>query len=496
MQAVVKGEELGKTKEELAKLMENRVFQYNCAGKSLYEYGYYTRQYSYYLGGKRDVYFLTADGTITGFFNISSYRGHELIRNRKRLHEFAIEELQDYAHGCKHRLFTVWKPKEPKPKKKREPRPQDVVTNRDSGSRKELVLGSTGCGKTYYAINEAKRLGRFAYLAPCCQLVYETAIKYGNFGDVVSTGECHIRGTDNLFAVYETNIDWDAFDVIIIDEAHFVNDEERGGVLNKVIRNYRGHIFLMTATQTFFAVRGYKRLTLPSRQKFIREKVGIREYDARRDAGVPTIKFNRYKKSYSVYTDNILDADTPADRRLQLQLDFTRRKINYIECTNVLAQGLNFPCENMEIEYNPYDGDEIILQKLGRLGRPGITPDTARLTYCSVDVPEKLEKQRTPRYVRQSFDIDKDDIRYPYLASFIGEPVHTVPKVRKYDEYDVFSLNYTKYSIQNVGRMIDKFGDEIRNFAKVKEDYQEYLAVGSRVKGIIENEWATVNSTP
>lgn len=58
---------------------------------------------------------------------------------------------------------------------------------------KVIYEGSTGCGKTYTAIQDAVKFGaNYLYLAPCRQLVYETALKYGNKQSTIHTGELKI----------------------------------------------------------------------------------------------------------------------------------------------------------------------------------------------------------------------------------------------------------------------------------------------------------------
>lgn len=71
--------------------------------------------------------------------------------------------------------------------------------------KKEIIIGSTGSGKTFKAINDCKQNGeRFIYYSPCKQLVIESYIKYGNIDkDSILTGEVKIKNNNNYFAVYE-----------------------------------------------------------------------------------------------------------------------------------------------------------------------------------------------------------------------------------------------------------------------------------------------------
>ena len=127
-------------------------------------------------------------------------------------------------------------------------------------AKNQIYTGPTGCGKTYKAINEEIDAGkRFVYIAPCRQLVYESYMKYADDSkDVLSTGEIKInqrRDGDNFYGVYESMNEnlLEGYDTLIIDEAHFINDEERGQNLINLIEEARKQgmdIKLLTATNT------------------------------------------------------------------------------------------------------------------------------------------------------------------------------------------------------------------------------------------------------
>ena len=137
---------------------------------------------------------------------------------------------------------------------------------------KQIIEGSTGCGKTYHTVNKAKGLGKFIYLAPCRQLAYEVFIDYSIEGDTLQTGEVFLKGSNpdgNVFTVYENisenNLAFQNAKSIIIDEAHFITDPERGGNLVNIIKEASTlglNIFLVTATRNFrsngFEVIKYK----------------------------------------------------------------------------------------------------------------------------------------------------------------------------------------------------------------------------------------------
>lgn len=254
-----------------------------------------------------------------------------------------------------------------------------------------VIIGGTGSGKTYKSIKIAKALGRFIYVAPCRQLVYESAIKYGKKNvDSVSTGEININNQKgNFFGVYESlnSIKLSNYHCLIVDEAHFINDYERGEALRAFIEKFKkiGVVLLVTATKTFETPSGFEVMELKSLYEYKKEFITVDEFFERAKQGIPSIIFRARKTDghYSV-SQAIITADTPPGLRLQTQIDFASGKITCIDCTNVLAQGLNFPAENILIEYNEHDTAELLHQKLGRLGRFGITEEGARLT-CALE---------------------------------------------------------------------------------------------------------------
>lgn len=276
-----------------------------------------------------------------------------------------------------------------------------------------VITGPTGCGKTYRAIKIAREIGgKFAYLAPCRQLVYETYIQYASPASTLSTGEVHIPAAneieDSFFGVFESHIPRDV-KTVIIDEAHFLVDAERGAALNKLIESDIPAIILCSATMTAdmrnFQNRAWSNISIPIRGEWKKRKIESNEFWARVEAGEPSIIFRKYSGDCGASGGFAITADALPHERLSAQLAFQRGEIKLIECTNVLAQGLNFPATNILIESNYWDSNELILQKLGRLGRPGWTAKNAELTYCLATTP-RIQKQKKPEYVANARDYD------------------------------------------------------------------------------------------
>ena len=257
----------------------------------------------------------------------------------------------------------------------------------------KIYVGSTGCGKTYQAFH---RLGKKTaiYGAPCRQLVYETACKYGNINCGIRTSDIKIGNSNTklCFCTYEciSRADIRKTDVLIIDEAHFICDKERGHHICDLIyfaQKIGKEVVLLSATMPV-EIKGAKIIKLPPRGKqFSKREVSLVEALERAEAGVPTLYFHKYKDDCGSIARKLglkggsITAETSVSDRVKIVELYNSGKISIIEATNAMAQGVNVPCENLINEYNSWDDPAVIIQKLGRLGRTGVTKEGVDLTY-------------------------------------------------------------------------------------------------------------------
>lgn len=309
---------------------------------------------------------------------------------------------------------------------------------------KQIIEGSTGCGKTYHTVNKAKGLGKFIYLAPCRQLAYEVFIDYSIEGDTLQTGEVFLKGSNpdgNVFTVYENisenNLAFQNAKSIIIDEAHFITDPERGGNLVNIIKEASTlglNIFLVTATRNFRS-NGFEVIKLsPIRKPPKKVRVDYDHYIKNISNGLSTIEFVMTSQ------DAELSAQTLPSERIRLQMAFRRGEIKFITSTNVLAQGINMPCENMNIWWNPWEDTEILVQKLGRLGRLGFS-NAEEVYYCISDSTafeskKKIVKKKKPKF---SSDIITVTER---LKKPIVTPAHMIPYWWNEENVEEIEPNY------------------------------------------------------
>lgn len=219
--------------------------------------------------------------------------------------------------------------------------------------------------------------------------------------DMLSTGEIKLNTEGkNFFGVYESFPSEKKFETIIIDEAHFISDDDRGVMLQDLINKLDCNIYMVTATQNF-SIDGFKNIHLKAIESFEKEEISSSEFWERVEAGEPSIIFRDRKDDCGMAGGEPIHADIDLYNRLRIQRGFRDGKINLIETTNVLAQGLNFPATNIYIEESIWNTPELIKQKLGRLGRPFITSKDDRLTYHIEESIEKINKKQVEGLARR-----------------------------------------------------------------------------------------------
>lgn len=283
-----------------------------------------------------------------------------------------------------------------------------------------LYTGGTGCGKTYKAVTESDD---FVITVPCRQLAYEVWWDYQHKIGRIDTGEVHFSdGPSNRVCVYENLSEDDVIEqgTLIVDEAQYLNDPDRGGaLLQKVINNRAAgkQIILLTATDTLSnevkQLLNVKKVEVkpfvppPKKVRLDRVRFANRVY-----AGMQTIVFCRriptdwhvdyYAKLFGIDKENIatLSSDTPSFERLSVQIAFKQAEIQVVLATNLLAQGLNFPAEGVWIEHDPRDTWSLVQQKIGRVARPhfGMTEGY----YCINRIPQPQKHYGIPDIIEET----------------------------------------------------------------------------------------------
>lgn len=363
---------------------------------------------------------------------------------------------------------------------------------------RQLLLGGTGSGKTYKAIHEAQNQGRFIYVAPARQLVYETAIKYGEaYKDTVSTGECHLYGHRHFFGVYESlhGLNLQGYSTIILDEAHFLTDETRNEALLKILNGYQSNLILCTATDNFSEdplLDTFDTKKLPSRVKFRRELISEAEFFGRMAQGEPSIYFHKLKRECGDFGGHVITGTTPSYERLKTQLAFERGEITFVECTNVLAQGVNFPATNVLIEFNQFDTPELVLQKLGRLGRFGFGHGENQVMTFAMKMKlekVKIKQKRIPK-PKETKDLTQYIIQGLQQYNILKkELVRDLKELHKYNIIDF--ENPSDLDVYNISTLetIQKYFDISKVFdEKVIKNYEFILDSKEKLKNLLLKE--------
>lgn len=317
----------------------------------------------------------------------------------------------------------------------------------ESLNKAQLIVGETGSGKTFTTVNEAKKVGRFAYFSPTKALTMDTLMAYGQKGDSFKFGFVDHQGDGmgNHFGLM-TDLSFlskiNDYDTIIIDECHWAFEFQNHGFFTReVLQNFKGEIKLVTGTQNFdFPVE--KTTILKSQREINRNFISLDFALARADIGVPTLIICQSKADIESAKDKIeelvigytlcgVQASSKSIRKATKA--FNAGEVTCIIGSNNLAQGVNLVCENLIIWDNSrqcrdsycdcciedscssFTNHDATLntQRLGRLGRIGKTKDFSNLTWTFVDVLEE----------NVNFEIEKTNSFYdlPLHEEYNGE---------------------------------------------------------------------------
>ena len=369
----------------------------------------------------------------------------------------------------------------------------DYSPLKDKDFKIKMYIGGTGSGKTYKAINESDN---FVIITPTRQLAYEFIMDYPEKIDTIATGEIHIEGERNAVMVYEnlTTELLKKYDKLIIDEAHWINDENRGTHLIELMIEaikQNKEIQLLTATDTLsnelkniFNIETQELKPYKEVKKLeIQTEYEIRKMAEEGKIGIVFTKYvpdendmEYYSEKFGINIEDIatLSADDPTSERLKKQIAFRKGDIKLLLATNVVAQGNNFPADYVVIEYNEYDTWELVEQKIGRAGRPQFT-----------NVGYYYLNYRPPKYVPENAPKEKVKAEVTfYRGIYIGNwekkfEIHEVPDPEKMDSY-----RNIKYSKRFLETLIDK---DLAN-SDEKKAFNFLLTEEEKTKKIIERE--------
>lgn len=357
---------------------------------------------------------------------------------------------------------------------------------------KELIIGGTGSGKTYHAIHRAQELGGgFIYVAPTRMLAMQVYMDYMQESDTLKSGSVSIEGSSdgNIFAVYESvggDLDkLSKYTNVIIDEAHYLTDQERISVNNlRLLAEQVGcNVFLVTATQEFRLIKGYKQVALKG-VKFKKREVSFEKSVALMQRGKKTLILASSYQDVDYWISEIgkmdismraMTAQMTESENLQALADFNDDTVNVLVATNIAAQGCNMWCENLIIEYNDHDTDVLLKQKLGRLGRRGMDQskvytwslfDCARYTKIQ-HIREKISGQIRMNKTPHKHIIGEPTVICPMVEGLEIAP-HEFVEMKRVDKSNLYEsakpLTYpaAKYQLRHIQAMVRE--DEKKSF--------------------------------
>ncbi|HZG72564.1 MAG TPA: DEAD/DEAH box helicase, partial [Chondromyces sp.] len=284
-----------------------------------------------------------------------------------------------------------------------------------------LHIGETNTGKTHHALKRMKQAESGLYLAPLRLLALEVYDKLNHEGVPCSlkTGEEEKinRGADHIACTVEMFHEKDFYEVVVIDEAQMIADQDRGFSWYKAITKANAkevHIIgSRNIKKMLLQILGEAEYELNEYTRDIPLEVESKEFHlsqtnkgdalvcfSRRDVLETASKLRRNKHKVSM----IYGSMPPETRRKQMQL-FVEGETNVIVSTDAIGMGLNLPIRRIVFLKNEkFDGtrrrrltSQEIKQIAGRAGRKGIYP-VGKVAFTSdIETMKKLlEKEDEP----------------------------------------------------------------------------------------------------
>lgn len=377
----------------------------------------------------------------------------------------------------------------------------------------QLVVSSTGSGKTLVGelagVLKALNGGKFLFLTPLVALANqkyrEFKRKYGKLGlnigirvgknrimgkESFKIHDSDIKNTDILIATYES-VDYilrtgdfkslDNLGVVVIDEIHMIDDEDRGARLNGLIKRIKtnfpkSQIIGLSATvknPDFLASKfnmklvdyPYRPVPLErhliytrneSNKRYIIEKLVKREFNKKSSKGYKgqTIIFtNSRRKTHQIanYLQNkkinaaAYHAGLSYYKKEKIEKDFDKCKISAVVTTAALAAGVDFPASQVIFDSltmgNKWITNNEFSQMIGRAGRPSY--HDKGIIYLLPQINNDFEGESEESMALQLLESDVENIYIEYdedssydqiLADISSKTIKNTKKLYKYYE--------------------------------------------------------------
>ena len=316
-----------------------------------------------------------------------------------------------------------------------------------------LHVGPTNCGKTYQALERLKTSRNGTYLGPLRLLaleVYERMMEAGVPCSMLTGEEYIFEENSRVISSTIEMLDIEKeYDIVVIDEAQMIADEDRGHSWTRAILGVKAkeiHVCMSPAAQDVVThlislcgdsseVNHYRRMTsLVCEKEAFRFPEDVQEGDA-------LILFTKRAvldiagrlEREGIRTSVIYGSLPPEIRRRQIRL-FTEKESKVVVSTDAIGMGLNLPVRRIVfIQIEKYDGHQKrrlavpeIKQIAGRAGRYGIY----ETGYVSAAGDEELEYVRE-RYAKEEEPIGRVSLGFPHVLLDMEDPLDTILKVWK-----------------------------------------------------------------
>ena len=316
-----------------------------------------------------------------------------------------------------------------------------------------LHIGPTNCGKTYQALERLKTSRNGTYLGPLRLLaleVYERMMEAGVPCSMLTGEEYIFEENSRVISSTIEMLDIEKeYDIVVIDEAQMIADEDRGHSWTRAILGVKAkeiHICMSPAAQKVVThlislcgdsseINHYKRMT-----DLVCEKGAFRFPEDVQD-GDALILFTKRAvldiagrlEREGIRTSVIYGSLPPEIRRRQIKL-FTEKESKVVVSTDAIGMGLNLPVRRIVfVQIEKYDGHQKrklevpeIKQIAGRAGRYGIY----ETGYVSAAGEEELEYIRE-RYAKEEEPISRVSLGFPHVLLDMEDPLDTILQVWK-----------------------------------------------------------------
>ena len=347
-----------------------------------------------------------------------------------------------------------------------------------------LVVSATGSGKTLVGelagISKAIRGEKFVFLTPLVALANQkyrdfkkkysklglkVAIKVGR-NRVKAKGELNlpdsdVSNADIVVATYE-GIDYllrngnssslKNLGVVLIDEIHMIDDEDRGTRLNGLIKRLK-HLYPKTqiiglsatvknpeflASEFNMKLVEYSERPVPlerhlvyvrneSQKRHLMQKLVKREFNTKSDKGFrgQTIIFtNSRRKTHQIanflsskhVNAQAYHAGLSYYRKEKIEKDFDRGKISCVVTTAALAAGVDFPASQVIFDSlimgNKWINPNEFSQMLGRAGRPSY--HDRGIVYLLPEVGNEFQGESEEAMALDLLESNSDDVYIEY----------------------------------------------------------------------------------